>query len=237
MPPPVVAITGGYDALPDGVERFRIDSRYFNAVSAAGGVPILLPPVPEEQAVREQLARVDALLISGGADISPARYGRPPHPSETLVHPRREAHDLACAAAALESGLPILALCYGMQLLNIALGGTLIQDLPPAASGAIHHRHAEPDSIHSITIEPGTMLSSILGRTALEVNSSHHQAVDRLGNALRVSARTNDGIVEAVEASDGRFILGVQWHPERLLHRPEQLAIFSRLIDAARKRC
>jgi putative glutamine amidotransferase len=230
---PVIGITGGFGASPEGDERFHLGSEYFDAVEAVGGVPVLLPPVRGEGFLRDQLERVDALLIPGGGDFSSSRYGQSPLPENNLVHPRREAYDFQCVEAALKAGLPILGICYGMQVINVVLGGTLVQDLPPPAPDGVVHKHAGARSMHSISVEPDTRLFSILNSPRVGVNSSHHQAIDRLGHGLCVSARSKDGIIEAIEGEGDGFLIGVQWHPESLIGRPEHLALFRALVDAA----
>lgn len=230
---PIIGITGNYKLLRNGDEDFHVEKEYFAAVTAGGGTPELLEPVEDPTRIKARIRRVDGLLIPGGLDTPPSRYGQTQHPATRPVHPRRDAHDFACLAAALEQNKPILGICYGMQLLNVAFHGTLNQDIPAAGPTAREHRRMGERSLHDIEIVPGLRLHRILGCGKLQVNSSHHQAIARLGNGLVVSARCDDGIIEGIETDDTRFIIGVQWHPEALIDRPEHLALFKALVSAA----
>jgi putative glutamine amidotransferase len=211
----------------------RLNLEYADAVVRAGGVPVIVPP--GERAV-DALDAVDAMLFVGGDDYDPATYGQPRHRATVLIHPRRDRSDRLLAAEALRRGLPVLGICGGLQLLNIALGGDLIQDIPDLIPGAVEHRAAkgEPPARHAVRIVPGTFLEEIVGKREASVNSFHHQAAGRLGQGLRVGASTADGVVEAIEAATkGKFVLGVQWHPER---EPGDVSdvLFRALIEAAR---
>ena len=209
---------------------------YIDAVAEAGGIPILLPPC--EATFAESLGVVDGLLLSGGDDYDPAAYGQPPHPTLDPMPCRRHRADLALARAALEGHLPVLGICGGLQLLNIVLGGDLIQDIADLVPGAIHHRGSrEHPTEHTVRIEPGTRLAGLLGGGPIPVNSYHHQSAGRLGAGLRVAATAADGVVEAVEGEGGpagRFLLAVQWHPERE-PRPQSRPLFEGLVEAARR--
>ncbi len=221
-----MGITGGFRR-----GAFHLRAAYFDAVEAAGGVPLLVPPCKDDGTLRVLLTRLDALVISGGRDVRPCRYGQTVHPETRPVSRRREEFDFRCLAAAMERGLPILAICYGTQLLNVFSGGSLLQDIEAAETKYEYHKPAEgAETFHTVRIEHGTKLAQWLGTDELEVNSSHHQAIDRIGSGLRVAARTGDGLIEAIESADDRFLLGVQWHPERLLDRPAHLKLFSALI-------
>ena len=220
--------------------RLSLGMDYPAAVGAAGGVPVVLPPDPS--AGPALLDRLDALLVSGGPDIDPALYGADPHPQLGPVEHEIDPRELEMLAAALDRGLPVLAICRGMQLLNVVRGGTLWQDLPselPSVAG-VEHRQTAPGSVvtHPVDVEPGTVLAGLVGTTAedraLEVNSFHHQAVRDLGAGLRVVARAPDGVVEAVEDDGGPFLVGVQWHAESLTGRPPHGALFRGLVVAAR---
>jgi putative glutamine amidotransferase len=209
---------------------------YIDAVAAAGGIPILLPPC--EATFVESLKAVDGLLLSGGDDYDPSAYGQPPHPALDPMSSRRHRADLVLARTALDARFPVLGVCGGLQLLNIALGGDLIQDIADLVPGAVPHRGSRAQPLeHPVRIEPGTLLAALVGGGPLPVNTYHHQSVGRLGAGLRVSATAADGVVEAVEgegASGGRFLLAVQWHPERD-PRPPSRAIFEGLVEAARR--
>ena len=233
----LIGITGGYVGKMHSKmagEEFYLNAEYFDAVERAGGVPVPLPPCRDEATLREMVGRLDGLVFSGGPDPDPARYGQALHPQTKLCHSRRGEFDARCMAMALEMGLPVLGICYGCQLLNIHFGGTLVQDIPSLRPGAEIHRQDGPRVAHAVRVKPGSKLAECLGMTELMVNSAHHQAVDRLGAGLRVAARSADGIVEAVETTDDRFIIGVQWHPEDLTGRAEQLRLFEGLVEARR---
>jgi putative glutamine amidotransferase len=228
----LIGITGGYRRRKtQRADEFYLLADYFDSVELAGGVPVLIPQIGGDEALRDLLGRLDGLVITGGPDTPPSRYGQQPHPATKPVHPRRDDFDFRCLGAALELGLPILAICYGAQLLNVFLGGTLIQDIPSQRPSAERHVQDGPRLIHPIQIEPGTKLARCLGVTELGANSSHHQAVDRLGCGLRVSARSRDGIVEGIETEDDRLILGVQWHPEELAAKNrDHLKLFQMVV-------
>jgi putative glutamine amidotransferase len=211
---PVIGITmGPYSQDPRG-HWLRED--YLRSVERAGAVPVALAPV-RPGAAPALLARLDGLVLSGGSDIDPALFGAAPHPAVRGVARERDEFELALAREALEKDRPLLAICRGHQVLNVATGGTLVQDIPSEVEGAVDH---DPDverwvTAHDVSILQGTRLREILGRGEVAVNSFHHQAVAELGRGLVVSARsTRDGVVEGIEAPGLRFALGVQWHPE-----------------------
>jgi putative glutamine amidotransferase len=194
---------------------------YLLAIEAAGGMPVVLPPVGDAEAV---LSRLDGICLSGGPDLDPAAYGaRERHPELGETEPSLDAFELALARAALASGVPLLGVCRGAQALNVAAGGTLHQHLEG-------HRQSEAGTLptHVVQVAPGTRLAHILGAGTLAVNSFHHQAVDAVGSGLRVTARATDGTVEAIEGAG--FTLGVQWHAEAMR---EHLPLFAALVAAA----
>jgi putative glutamine amidotransferase len=211
---------------------------YTGAVEAAGGVPVVLPPVDSGALAAAQLGLVRGLVIIGGPDYDPAHWGEKPGPATELIHPDRERHDLALFAAADRRGLPVLGICGGHQLINIARGGSLIQDV--ATSGLFPKLlcHGARRARHEVAVEPGSLLAEILGVTRIVTNSTHHQAVSRPGRNMRIVARSADGVAEAIEdVRTGRFVLGVQWHPERLAEKERVHArIFEALVRAARGR-
>ena len=230
----LIGITGGYRRRKtQRADEFYLLADYFDSVELAGGTPVLIPQVGADETLRDLLGRLDGLVITGGPDTPPARYGQPPHPMTKPVHCRRDEFDFRCLGTALDLGLPILAICYGAQLLNIFMGGTLIQDIPSQRPSADRHAQEGPRLLHPVRIEPGTKLARCLGVTEVEVASSHHQAVDRVGRGLRVSARSRDGIIEGIETEDDRLILGVQWHPEELAAKhPEHLKLFQAVVGS-----
>ena len=194
---------------------------YLQAIERAGGVPVVLPPCVSD--LEALMARLDGVCLSGGPDLDPEAYGAADrHPELGPTEPSLDAFELALARATVERGIPLLGICRGAQTLNVACGGTLHQHVPG-------HRQGEPGRLatHEVEVLAGTLLATLLGTGALRVNSFHHQAVDRLGQGLRISARAADGTVEGIEA-DG-FVLGVQWHAETL---PDG-RLFEALVTAA----
>jgi putative glutamine amidotransferase len=192
-----------------------------------------MPPQPLE-AVPDLIARLDGLVLPGGPDIDPASYGDVPREALGPLFPEIDRFEIACLLEAERLGLPVLAICRGMQLLNIAHGGNLYQDLPAEIGTEILHRRKSLDdeiTLHSIGVEPDSRLARVLGLTEATVNSYHHQAPRELGEGLRVTACAEDGVVEGLE---GGTVLGVQWHAEAMQDRPEQRALFEGLIGAAR---
>lgn len=187
---------------------------YHQLVQRAGGLAVLLPPDPAPDAARQAVARIDGLVIAGGPDVDPARYGAALHPETGPPAHARDAWELALLGAASEAGLPLLGICRGMQLLNVAHGGTLLQHLPEAVG---HGGHGGPPGTfarHRVTPVPGTHTARVLP-APLSVPTYHHQAVDRIGTGLTASAHATDGTVEALEfTAPGPFALAVQWHPE-----------------------
>lgn len=221
--------------------KLTLGMDYLTAVTTAGGVPVVLPPMTP--ASDEVLGRLDALLVSGGPDLDPSLYDAPPHPNlgpvERDVDPRER--DLVREADALR--MPILAICRGMQLVNVSRGGTLWQDLPSEWPSDVEHRQTQPgtSATHDVSVEPGSLLARTMGidgkgRSAtVPVNSFHHQAIRDLGDGLRVVSHAPDGVIEGIEATDHPFLVGVQWHAESLVADDRQLRLFSALVDAARE--
>ena len=223
------------DATP---ERTYLNAAYLHAVQQAGGVPVLLPPHLDAGARAALLDRLDGLVLSGGGDVDPERYGETPHPRTADVSAARDALEIALVHRALERDTPLLAICRGIQVLNVALGGTLHQDLPDDPGGPIVHTQAEPRArpTHAVKVMiEGTRLGAILSDAELAVNSFHHQGLRRLGDGLREVAWAADGLVEAVELAGDRFVVGVQWHPEAFWDRPQGFQpLFAALAVASR---
>jgi putative glutamine amidotransferase len=207
---------------------------YARAVEAAGGVPVVMPPLARA-AIPALVARLDGLLLSGGPDLAPAAYHARPHAELGMTEPRLDAFEYAVVREALRLELPILGICRGAQALNVARGGTLHQHLPDVVGDAIAHRQSEEGAslTHPVDVAAGSRLARVLGSTRLRVNSFHHQAVDRLGDGLRVSARAPDGTIEAIEDPARPFVLAVQWHAEMLVHLGAHRALFDGLVAAA----
>jgi putative glutamine amidotransferase len=196
------------------------------AVEQAGGRPVLIPP--SEDGVAETLAAVDGLVFSGGSDLDPDLYDDEPHEATAGVMPERDRAELALLEAALARDMPVLAVCRGSQVLNVARGGDLVQHLPDVVGDDKHKHTPGTFADHDVTLEPGTRLAELLGDRAA-VKSHHHQGFGRVGRGLRVAAHADDGTVEAVEDPSHRFALGVLWHPEA----GEDRKLFEELVGAA----
>jgi putative glutamine amidotransferase len=209
---------------------------YVDAVQRAGALALLLPPDPELVAEPGQaLELIDGLLLAGGADLDPASYGQTAHAETLDAVPERDVFEIALTRAAIERDVPVLGICRGMQLINVALGGTLIQHLPEHLGHSEHRRVSGSfdGSDHDVDVLDQTLAMRVIGATAHATKSHHHQGVDRLGEGLRVSATSPfDDLVEAVELPDRAFVLGVQWHPEADKMSP----VVGALVEAARER-
>lgn len=211
---------------------------YTDAVLLAGGLPVILSPVPNED-VSTVVDRLDGLLISGGGDIEPRRYREEPHPSIRRTSADRDEFEIALTREAQARHLPVLAICRGLQIVNVALGGTLIQDIP-SALGSIDHTvigHAVYDGHQPVTVESNSLIAKATGRTDLMVNSIHHQAVKDLAPGFRAVAWANDGVIEGIEYQDERWpLLAVQWHPEYLSSNSDEVShrLFEGFVDSAR---
>jgi putative glutamine amidotransferase len=232
----VVGITIGYSS--ESREVFALRDDYVRAVEAAEGLPLVLAPgAPGDAPVL--LERLDALLLTGGADVDPGLYGEPPHDTVTRVIPERDSFELALSREALARDVPLLAICRGHQVLNVATGGTLIQDLPSQWKGAMDH---DPETerwspAHHVRVLPGTRLREILGEDRVAVNSFHHQAVKEPGRGVVISAYSEgDDVVEGIEVPGRRLALGVQWHPEAFWDKGGRFQpLFAALVKAGRK--
>jgi len=214
--------------------RLSLRLSYTQAVQEAGGIAVVLPTHGFADDADALLERLDGLLFSGGPDLAPATYGQLPHPRlGPDVDRVADDYELALLAAATRLDLPVLAICRGMQALNVGRGGTLHQHLPDRTELEHRQTHEPFEPAHPVTVTAGSLLHRVSGHRRLAVNSYHHQAVDRLGAGLEICARASDGTVEAVCDPTARFCLGVQWHPEVLTHRPEQALLFEALLTAA----
>lgn len=230
---PRIGITTYQRELDGGRERFRLPTAYVDAVRAAGGLPLLLPPGEEKP--DELLELVDGVLLCGGGDLDPSLFGGNPHPAQFSVCLERDVFDLSLTRAALERGAPLFAICRGMQVLNVALGGDLHVHLPDAVGETVCHRISEDEATrHPVRLEPGSRLARVLGAATLEVTSWHHQGVARLGTGLRPVAWAGDGTVEAVELPDRPEVLAVQWHPEMELDGTGR-RLFAEFVGRARR--
>jgi putative glutamine amidotransferase len=208
---------------------------YVESVERAGGVPLILP-VADLDGVPDLIGAIDGLLLTGGGDVQPARYGATPVAETRNVDPARDAFEIRLLELAMEADLPLLATCRGMQLLNVALGGSLIQHVP-AVTGQ-HHDFGERwrEGVHTVKIEPDSHLAAALGATEVAVNSIHHQAVDEPAPGTRAVAWAEDDTVEAIEVPGSPHVVAVQWHPELLEDWPEHQGLFRQLVDSAAER-
>ena len=232
---PVIGITldaepaGGYASLP----WYALRENYCEVVLDAGGLPLALPHAPER--AEEYLELLDGLLVTGGAfDVDPALYGAEERHGTVTLKEKRTRFEWAVLEGALARDLPVLGICGGQQLLNVVLGGTLIQHIPDAIAEALPHEQPNPrtEPGHEVRIVSGTLLHRITGRERMAVNSAHHQAAGRLGPGVVASAHAADGVIEAIEAPAYRFCLGVQWHPEYRID-PGDEAIVAAFVAAA----
>jgi putative glutamine amidotransferase len=194
------------------------------ALENAGLVPLIVPPLSNDGAAAAVLDSVSGLVLTGGEDVDPARYGEQRHEKVRYVNPARDATEAALVEEAKARGLPVLAICRGIQILNVALGGTLVQDISSECKTDIGHDEDGPrDSrSHEISVEPGSLIAEAIGTEHLSVNSFHHQSVKRVADGMRVTARSPDGVIEGIESTDKRWwVMAVQWHPEEMTESPE----------------
>jgi putative glutamine amidotransferase len=216
-------------------DQYYVANAYIQAIIKAGGVPILIPYQPKDQIFRI-LSGLDGLVIPGGDDIDPGRYGENPIIQCGEIDPLWDELDLWATGFALERNMPILAICRGCQVLNVALGGTLIQDIPTQIKGSIKHAQKAPRwyATHDIAVQSASLLGNIWQNDLQKVNSYHHQSIAKVGQGLRIVASAPDGVIEAVEGTDRRFVLGLQWHPELMTeHYPVARRIFEHFVQAA----
>lgn len=219
---PLVAVTA--TVKPDqSAQRVRLNDAYLRAIEDARLTPIVVAPLEDPDRCGAILSAVAGLVLTGGEDIDPAEYGAEPHARLGETNRRRDRWEISLLHAARARRMPTLAICRGLQLLNVAMGGTLVQDIPAQWPGGLEHETtARSARSHAIEVVPGSRTEAALGATELAVNSMHHQAIDKLAPGLRVTARSPDGLVEAVESDgDEWWVLGVQWHPEELNSTPE----------------
>ena len=224
---PFIGVTSSVDAEGRPVVR----DPYVRALHAAGARPVPLPFVADEAQARALLERLDGLLFTGSDDLDPKLWNEAQHARTVLIHPARAIAELLFARAALAAHLPVLGICGGMQTLNVACGGSLHQHLPDVP-GTLEHQDSTYTVRHTVKTEAGSRVAELLGES-FAVNTSHHQAVHELGRGLIATAHSPDGVIEACELRNARFVLGVQWHPERMLDEGEQLRLFAALVSAA----
>lgn len=233
---PLVGITTRQE--PGKVE-FYLPRHYPEAIHAAGGLPLLIPLIDSPEYLRRLMERLDGIIFSGsGTDVDPRHYGQDAAAHLGPVNPLRDAVDMCLAGEALQGRMPVFAICYGFQMLNVRLGGSLVQDIPSLHPGAVRHKRSaadDPMAKHPVDLAPGSLLEKLAGGARVEVNSSHHQAIDRLASELAAAATSPDGLVEAALDRSGRPVLAVQWHPERsFFEDPFSRRMFACFIDWCR---
>jgi putative glutamine amidotransferase len=237
MKKPWIAIPTRYHEKSEYVGQIR---HYLDALLWAGGLPLLIPSTSDPEITREYVERVQGVLLPGSpTDIDPRKYGTAPHPKLGKLLPEREATDFTILDLAEQKNIPVLGICFGVQSINVHRGGSLVQDIPSVVPNPLVHDQDDPHppARHLVRLTHDSLIARLTGRLEMEVNSYHHQSVDRPGKDLRVVAVSPDGVVEAVEDTTGRFIVGVQWHPERgWREHPASQALFSALIAQARVR-
>jgi len=230
---PLIGITSAY--VPDG-DYVKVYSAYTKAIREAGGTPVILPVIDDAGLVGQYVDILDGLLLTGGDDVPPAAYGEKPHAKTVTLSPKRHAFEKSMVEAWLRTDKPILGICRGLQEINVVTGGTLVQDIPSQVGTTVVHRAPKgtPRTTHTVRIEPGTKLRAILAADTVQANCNHHQAAKDVGANLKVVARSADGLIEAMEFTDGRFGLLVQWHPERVKDAAHRKAIYGAFVRACR---
>lgn len=222
-----------------GLERMAVLSDYIEAIRLTGGVPMILPIVEEDLLIERQMSLVDALLLTGGYDVSPFFYDEEPQRGLETVRPERDIYELKLIEFAKKSGKPILGICRGLQILNVALGGTLYQDIGAALPSALQHsQKAKPDEeTHTVKIISNTRLHQIFKEEFILTNSFHHQSIKEIASGAVANAHSMDGVIEGIEVAGDSFILGVQWHPELMISKcPQMFKLFHSFIEAAKRR-
>ena len=241
MKPKIALVCTRGDTKPGHPDRDEMGLTYINSVIGAGGLPFLIPiPFPPENIplVREMF---DGLILIGGGDVDISRYGGKAHPSVGEPVPDRDELEIRLAKTAYETGWPVFGVCRGEQVMNVAAGGKLYSDIPDQIPD-VRFLHSQPEEtprnalIHSVNIQPGTLLHRILGKDSVQVNTFHHQAVSVPGDKMIINARSEDGIPEGIEIPGHPFALGVQWHPECLQEFEDHRKLFRAFIEACRRR-
>ena len=237
---PVIGITASIDHRSAAFgETYSLTRQYAEGVVQAGGVPLIVPHNLAEDSLRVVLDRLDGVLLSGGGDIDPALFGEAPHPATGEIEPDRDRVELTLARWVVERDLPFLAICRGIQVLNVALGGSLVQDIPSQVPDALPHsfdRKTTPRDYlaHPVKIDPQSQLARIMQLEVAQTNSWHHQAIKQAADGLQVTAFAPDGVIEAVEVPGRRYAIGVQWHPEWMFEKwPEHRRLFEGLVKAS----
>lgn len=239
MAAPLIGITAGIRKDDDGFERIVLGHTYVDSVIRAGGIPVILAANLPQELFAQLVQRIDGLIFAGGPDIDPVIFGGKPHPRVYGIDERRDTLELELVRMAIAEKKPFLGICRGIQVINVALGGTLYTDLeafsPSGEKHDFHPGHPYDYKAHPVTVSDDSRLHRIVNASALRVNSLHHQGIETVAPSLVPVGYSHDKIVEAVELPDHPFAIGVQWHPEWLPDEPQMRAIFSALIQAAEK--
>ena len=226
-------------SIPAGPKpaRFGINQSYVSALVAAGCAPILIPPLADDLRLRTIFDRLDGIVFPGGDDLAPIEYGEEPIADLNVVETERDRTELRLARWAVEADLPTLGICRGQQLLNVALGGTLYQDLRHQGATRVDHSgedgRARSALVHVVRLDPASRLAQMIDETTVEVNSLHHQGVKQVATQLRISGRADDGVIEALESLHHRFLIAVQWHPEEVCELAWAQRLFRSFAQAA----
>jgi putative glutamine amidotransferase len=243
MSRPVIGITASIEQRsPAFGETYSLTRKYAEGVLQAGGVPLIVPHNLDEDTLRAVLDRIDGVLLSGGGDVDPALFSEDAHPATREIESDRDRVELTLARWVVEDDMPLLAICRGIQVLNVALGGTLVQDIPSQVPAALPHsfdRKTTPRNFlaHPVQIDPGSQLAHIMQREMAQTNSWHHQSIKQVADRLQVTAVAPDGVIEAVEVPGRRLAIGVQWHPEWLFEeKAEHRRLFEELVRVSMER-
>ena len=232
---PLIGINSGFrDVEGPGKPFYTLRPTYIDAVVAGGGLPIIVPAVEDEDIIARHVELCDGFVFTGGPDLDPALYGQDVHETveNQMVHPRRQSYDLALIRAVIAARKPFLAICLGCQEVNVVLGGTLIQDIPSAMTTEIDH--AKTYDRHNVTVDAGSKIAELIGSGTVLANTSHHQAVDKLGDGAVITSRCPvDNIIESFELTNYPFGIATQWHPEMIFDEKAHLALFEGLVKAA----
>jgi len=234
---PLIGLNCSLLVLEDGKTKIsRIGSNYYNAVKSAGGIPILIPVLDNKEDMKRVLRTIDGMIFIGGYDIDPKFYRQKKHKKTKLLLKERNIFDLEMARLSINMNKPTLAICLGVQILNVASGGTLIQDIPSMIKTEINHSPGKIKKLaHTVRISKGTLLHHIVKRDEIKVNTSHHQSIKDVGKDFKINAVSPDGVIEGIENNQKNFLLGVQWHPETICKYKHHLALFQALVKAAKK--
>ncbi len=240
MGKPLIGITSTVEITESGHTVAKAYVPIVTAVARAGGLPVIFAPVVDMDVLRGLYDRVDGILLPGGGDVQPALYHAEQHPATTRIVPERDEMELQLARWAVEDNRPLFGICRGHQVMNVALGGTLVQDIPSQIETTLIHDQSDVkprnEAIHEVTIDPTSYLGKLIGKPVLRVNSLHHQSNEKPGEAIRFTAQAEDGINEAMEVPGHRFALSVQWHPENMVNDKDAQALFSAFVQAANGR-